>query len=45
MRVARELKRLIGLRGKPHTVVSDNGTELASSAILRRSQERQVEWH
>ena len=28
IRVARELTRLIGLRGKPHTVVSDNGTEL-----------------
>ncbi len=27
---------LIGLRGKPHTVASDNGTELTSSAILRR---------
>ena len=41
----RELTRLIGLRGKPHTVVSDNGTELTSSAILRWSQERRVEWH
>ena len=27
---------------KPHTVVSDNGTELTSSAILRWSQERRV---
>ena len=45
VRVARELTRLIGLRGKPHTVVSDNGTELTSSAILRWSQERRVEWH
>ena len=26
-------------------VVSDNGTELTSNAILRWSQERQVEWH
>ena len=41
VRVARELTRLIGMRGKPHTVVSDNGTELTSSAILRWSQERQ----
>ena len=40
-----KLTRLIGLRGKPHTVVSDNGTELTSSAILRLSQERRVEWH
>ena len=45
VRVARELTRLIGMRGKPHTVVSDNGTELTSSAILRWSQERRVEWH
>lgn len=45
LRVARELATLIGLRGKPHMVVSDNGTELTSSAILRWSQERQVEWH
>ena len=41
VRVARELTRLIGMRGRPHTVVSDNGTELTSSAILRWSQERQ----
>lgn len=45
VRVARELTRLIWLRGKPHTLVSDNGTELTSSAILRWSQEQRVEWH
>ena len=44
-RVARELTGLMGSRGKPHMVVSDNGTELTSSAILRWSQERRVEWH
>jgi putative transposase len=27
------------------TVVSDNGTELTSTAILHWSQERQVDWH
>jgi transposase InsO family protein len=43
--VGRELTRLIGIRGKPHTVVSDNGTELTSSAMLRWSQERRVKWH
>lgn len=43
--MARELTRLIGMRGKPHTAVSDNGTELTSLAILRWSQERRVEWH
>ncbi len=44
-RVARELTALLGERGKPLMLVSDNGTELTSSAILRWSQERQVEWH
>lgn len=34
-RVARELDHLIDLRGKPQTMVSDNATELTSSAILR----------
>lgn len=29
-RVARELTNLVAMRGKPHTVVSDNGTELTS---------------
>ena len=32
-------------RGLPHTVVSDNGTELTSMAILRWCQDRQIEWH
>lgn len=44
-RVARELSTMIGLRGKPQTVVSDNGTELTSSSILRWSQEHRVGWH
>lgn len=44
-RVARELTTIIGLRGKPHMIVSDNGTELTSMAILRWSKERRVEWH
>ena len=44
-RVARELATIIGQRGKPHMIVSDNGTELTSMAILRWSQERRVEWH
>lgn len=45
MRVARELDAIIQRRTKPATVVSDNGTELTSMAILRWSQERQVDWH
>ena len=42
---ARELDTLIAMRGKPATVVSDNGTELTSMAILRWSQESRIEWH
>ena len=44
-RVARELDAIPALRGKPLAVVSDTGTELTSTSILRWSQERQVEWH
>ena len=44
-RVAREFDAIVALRGKPLAVVSDNGTELTSTSILRWSQERQVEWH
>ena len=44
-RVARELDKIIYTRGKPRTVVSDNGTELTSMAILKWSQERAVDWH
>lgn len=44
-RVARELDLLIERRAKPLTVVSDNGTELTSTAILGWSQETGVSWH
>ena len=45
-RVARELDALIWQRGtKPNTIISDNGTELTSTAILRWTQERSVDWH
>jgi len=46
MRVARELDLAILERlAKPAMVVSDNGTELTSMAILRWSRDRDVEWH
>jgi len=45
VRVARELDALIARRGRPGVIVSDNGTELTSMAILRWSQEQRVEWH
>ncbi len=44
-RVARELDAVIGRRGTPLTVVSDNGTELTSMAILKWSQDRRIDWH
>jgi putative transposase len=45
LRVARELDALIARRGRPEMVVSDNGTELTSMAILAWSQRTGVEWH
>ncbi len=44
-RVARELTALIERRGKPDMIVSDNGTELTSNAILRWCSEHRIEWH
>jgi putative transposase len=45
LRVARELDAVIGIRGRPAMIVSDNGTEFTSMTMLRWSQEQQVEWH
>jgi transposase InsO family protein len=44
-RVARELTNLIERRGKPQMIVSDNGTEFTSNAILHCSKEHQLQWH
>lgn len=44
-RVARELTALIDRRGKPAMIVSGNGTELTSNAILKWCAENKVEWH
>ena len=44
-RVARELDALIRLYGKPRSIVSDNGTEFTSRAILRWADQNGVEWH
>lgn len=44
-RVARELTTLVERRGKPGMIVSDNGTELTSNAILAWAKEHKVEWH
>ena len=45
LRVARELDTVIATRKRPAMIVSDNGSEFTSMAILRWSQERFVEWH
>jgi putative transposase len=45
VRVARELDRLMIERGKPKMVVSDNGSELTSNAILTWADQARVEWH
>ena len=44
-RVARELTALIEVRGKPGMIVSDNGTEFTSNAILAWAKDHRVEWH
>jgi putative transposase len=44
-RVARELTTLISVRGKPQMVVSDNGTEFTSNAVLAWAKDHRVEWH
>tara|TARA_R110002124_G_scaffold59588_1_gene164455 strand:- start:463 stop:1569 length:1107 start_codon:yes stop_codon:yes gene_type:complete len=44
-RVVRELTELIAQRGKPGMIVSDNGTELTSNAVLAWCGQIGVEWH
>jgi putative transposase len=45
IRVARELDRVLVEYGKPKMVVSDNGTELTSNAILQWADDHNVAWH
>jgi transposase InsO family protein len=45
LRVIRELEAIIAIRGKPAMIVSDNGTELTSNAVLRWAAEQGIEWH
>lgn len=44
-RVTRELDQVIAERGMPGTIVSDNGTEFTSMAILKWVQDTGVDWH
>jgi transposase InsO family protein len=41
----RELDAAIARRGSPAMIVSDNGTELTSMALLRWSQLTRIQWH
>lgn len=44
-RVARELTAMIRIYGKPDCIVSDNGTEFTSTAILKWASDTGVAWH
>jgi putative transposase len=44
-RVARELTVLIERRGKLSMIVSDNGTEFTSNAMLAWTQDNRIVWH
>lgn len=45
LRVTRELDQVFAERGQPRTIVSDNGTEFTSMAILKWVQDNGVDWH
>ena len=45
VRVGRALDAIIAGRGKPLSIVSDNGTELTSNAMLKWQQDAQIGWH
>ena len=44
-RVGRELDALVRVYGKPACIVSDNGTEFTSRAILKWAGDNEVDWH
>ena len=44
-RVARELTAIVARRGKPGSIVSDNGTEFTCNAMLAWSKETAIDWH
>ena len=43
-RVVREMSALIEQRGRPGVIVSDNGTEFTSSAVLAFTQKAELDW-
>ena len=44
-RMTRELAAIIRRRGKPDMIVSDNGTEMTSQAVLKWCQDNDINWH
>ncbi len=44
-RVARELTSIVTRRGKPGSVVSDNGTEFTCNAMLAWCKDNAIDWH
>ena len=44
-RVVRELDAIVAWRGKPAGIVSDNGTELTSNAVLAWADRTGIRWH
>lgn len=44
-RLTRELDAITQVRGMPTTIVSDNGTEMTSSAVLEWCQKTKIDWH
>ena len=44
-RVARELTTIVARRGKPGSIVSDNGTEFTYNAMLAWCKETGIDWH
>ncbi len=43
-RVIRELEKLVNERGLPKQIISDNGTEFTSNAVLKWTEEKGVQW-
>ena len=44
-RVARELTAIVARRGKPGSIVSDNGTEFTCNAMLAWCKDNGIDWH
>ncbi len=44
-RLVREVEAIIAKRGMPTIIVSDNGTEMTSSAVLKFCQDTNINWH